>query len=346
MIRKQIPLRMMIISAAIWLVGCAHASDPVFQDGRYIQEFRYSFPAADITSLDIENQKGHVSVLGVEGANEIVVAGRKVSRARNEDRATEEMDDIEIDTGIRSNTVKVRTHFPTQAIRRNHSYVEYVVTTPPGIATRISCASADVDAQALHEADIQCASGDVVVKHVEIVEISVASGSIHLEHFKQAEVSHASGDIIANNGENARVTGASGDATIRDVRSVTVAMASGSVRAEQCDSVSISAASGDVSAVVTERAIIKTASGDIRAEFQSEPTLLDMKSHSGSITVTLPASSSIAVDARTTSGRIRVVGMDLENIESGRRVLRGSHAGGEVPAKLKTVSGDVRIEAR
>jgi DUF4097 and DUF4098 domain-containing protein YvlB len=346
MIRNQYLQSIMAITAAIWLVGCAHASDPVFQDGRYIQEFRYSFPAAGITSLDIENQKGHVSVLGIEGANEIVVAGRKVSRSRNEGRAMEEMNDIEIDAGIRRTAVRVRTHYPIQAIRRNHSYVEYVVTTPPDIATRISCASANVDAQALHEADIQCASGDVVVKHVGYAEIVVASGSIHLEHFKRAEVTQASGDLIASNGDNAHVTGASGDAALRDIQSVIVSVASGSVLAEQCDSASISTASGDVSAIVTESAEIRTASGDIRAEFQSEPTLLDMKSQSGDITVTLPASSSIAVDARTTSGRIRVVGIDLENIESGRRVLRGSHAGGEVPAKLKTVSGDVRIEAR
>lgn len=122
---------------------------------------------------------------------------------------------------------------------------------------------------------------------------------------------------------------------------LSVTTASGDVEIETCDGdIAIRTASGDVQlAQCGENVRVSTASGDISIEVDDMCNALDLSSVSGDIALTCPEGWDASFVISTVSGEI-----EHDGLSSGRGLVRMGK--GLVPAKISTVSGDIRIDDR
>ena len=163
------------------------------------------------------------------------------------------------------------------------------------------------------------------------ISASSISGDIHVpEIITLEQASTTSGDIDVAKGHDARITSISGDITAQDLRGESeVETTSGDIR--------IQAMNGSLQA--------KSISGDVTATYAQATGENTLRSTSGDITITVPATTQAAVELKTTSGRIRPSApLTIEDLEENSITgTIGTPAGTSITAS--TISGDITLQA-
>lgn len=152
----------------------------------------------------------------------------------------------------------------------------------------------------------------------------------------RATLSTASGDIDLVDAVNANLKSASGDIAVdRIAADLTARAASGNVRVGHIGGrASLTSVSGDLQIDrVDGDAVVSTASGDVRVKTFSGSDF-ESATVSGDLELGLPPGRTVRLSARTLSGSVRL---------PDRRQASGSN-GPEVSLRLRSVSGDIRIE--
>ncbi|MBU0954685.1 MAG: DUF4097 family beta strand repeat protein [Spirochaetes bacterium] len=162
-----------------------------------------------------------------------------------------------------------------------------------------------------------------------VLVIKTASGDIRGALVPNADISinTASGDVqVELNHGIARVMTASGDVSLDGV--ITDA--------------DIKTASGDVTLDGLQSSLrIASASGDIRVNYTAGAANGSIASMSGDVSLSLPSGSQPAVEASTVSGDISALNASVRK-QPGRKYC--SCPGGPGELKIKTMSGDIRIQ--
>lgn len=170
------------------------------------------------------------------------------------------------------------------------------------------------------DVEVSTASGDVnIVTPVARLEVASASGDVSFNTAIRLQVKTASGSVSGNRVEGeARCITASGDIRISQLlERADLSTASGNITIDQ--SVGIIACA--------------TLSGDIRVGELTGPSL-NVKSMSGSVRVGIPTRTRLNLDANTFSGRVRLPSPSASTEPPER----------EITAKIRLVSGDIRID--
>lgn len=88
-------------------------------------------------------------------------------------------------------------------------------------------------------------------------------------------------------------------------------------------------------------------SGEVSLGYEEVPRSIDIDSTSGDVTLLLPGGAEFRLDARSTSGELSC-GFPIRLSESrsggGRRVIAGEVGGSDREVKVRTVSGDIRVD--
>lgn len=222
-------------------------------------------------------------------------------------------DGADVEVTQMGDVVSVRQ--PTRWLMRGRT-LQVAVWLPAGSDVTVQSASADVQLRGeLGAVRVRSSSGDIDIDVVDRLEVGTASGDVRMHACNgTATISTSSGDVVIGH-----VGGAFAGSH-----------ASGDVRVDEAaGAVDVGTASGDVT--------IRRCFGDDIA----------IKTVSGDVTVGLPPGIRVHPDISTLSGRTTMptpAGSGSAGSGSAGSGSAGSGSRRDVRLRLRTVSGDIRVE--
>ena len=210
--------------------------------------------------------------------------------------------------------------------------ISYTVETPADTEVNARTGSGDVQISGLRE-QVGVTMGSGVARLDELgdnLTISLGSGRI--------EASRIQGSVSFHSG--------SGQLTFRDVREdVRGSTGSGSIEVDRAHGrVSVGTGTGPIR-VDGAMDDLRASTGSGRIEIHGNPggnAFWDVGAGSGEITLAVPASASLSLTARTSSGDVRV-DMPISIEEQTRKFLRARIGDGKAHVNVETKSGNIRI---
>ncbi len=325
MISKISQAKRMAFGAGLALaVGLALVAGPAWAAReRHEEKFEKTEALARDGKVFLSNISGD-NVIKTWKENRVRILALKVSQASTAAKAKENAAEVAIEVTREGDTLRIETKYPKRRTPWGgqdsiNVSVDYEVWVPEGASVEVRSVSGDVDVAAIGgKARIHCVSGDV--------DLLGAAG---------ADVDLVSGDLTVKNiTGDAYVKAVSGDIRMSGIK--------GSVGAESV--------SGDIEMTgVSDAAAVtgKSVSGNIRYEGVILPGgRYELKIHSGTIEMLIPASSSFELEADTFNGaidsefEIQVIG------KISPREVRGTVGKGGAAVRLKSFSGDIELKKR
>ena len=187
------------------------------------------------------------------------------------------------------------------------------------------------------ELTLRTASGGIEVADAEgTITVRTASGGVDVENARGTAVT---------------VKVASGRITARDVRATAVELetASGGIRVDgvESDRVQLYSASGGITArrVTAPDAQVRTASGSLDLELSGPVRSAELRSASGSVRLSLPQSSNVALELSSSSGGVQL-DAPAQIVESRRGYTSATLGSGSGRVSARSSSGSVRVTTR
>jgi len=313
---------------ALWpglalVVGLALVAGLAMARERHEEKFEKTEALARDGRVSLSNISGD-NVVKTWKENRVRILALKVSQASTAAKAKENAGEVTIEVTREGDTLRIETKYPKRRTPWGgqdsvNVSVDYEVWVPEAASVEVRSVSGNVNVAPIGgRARINSVSGDVEVLGAAGADVDLVSGGLRIENIAgDAYVKAVSGDI--------RLTGIKG-------------------------SVGAESVSGDIELKgVSEAASVsgKSVSGSMTYEGMIKPGgRYELKAHSGTVRMTLPASSSFDLEADTFSG---VVDSDFEIQVSGRispREVRGTVGKGGATVLLKTFSGDIELRKR
>jgi len=199
------------------------------------------------------------------------------------------------------------------------------------------------------EVSATVASGAQTIRGVRgPVKVQAASGSIRVEKIERdVQLSTASGSVSASDiGNDVRVSSASGSVTVSNTRGdVRVTALSGFIRVSNPGGrIEADTASGEVE-IQGAAKDVKSRAASGRVSVQGNPgadSYWELKTASGTVQLSVPASANFHLSAEAVSGEIRTdIPIVIE--EQGKHSLRAHMGSGGGRVDVHTVSGEIRV---
>jgi DUF4097 and DUF4098 domain-containing protein YvlB len=288
---------------------------------KYEEKFEKTVALAKDGKVDISNISGDITVLSWN-QDQVKIEALKISEASSLEKAKENTAKVTIEVVPEGSLLRIETKYPKSdkfwgGDSVNVS-VNYKLWIPEKAALKATNISGDISAETI--------GGAVALKAV--------SGDIHLTKAAGgADCNTVSGDVtVAEVTGSAFLKSVSGDVKASGVK--------GSVEAE---SVSGDIGLTEVSEASTVR--VKALSGEVLYRGGvSKQGNYSLKSHSGTVTLYIPADSAFDLEAETFSGEIQ---SDFEIKVMGKvspKELSGSVNGGGAVLKVSSFSGDIKLK--
>lgn len=291
--------------------------------------FDRSFHVTAPIRLELSNASGEVNIVGTTDGQVHVHGDVRASKFGFGNPQTR-LDEILSNPAVeqRGDTIRIGedvSHFPNVAIA-------YSIQTPHDT-----------------EVDVTVASGAQNIRDLRgPVKVHAASGTIRVERIdRDAELSTASGSVTANDvGGDVQVSSASGNTTVSNVKGdVRIKAISGVIRVSHPGGrVEGNTASGEVE--------IQDAANDVTAHAASGRVYVqgnpgaqgywNLKTASGGVQISVPASANFHLTAEAVSGEIRT---DIPIVveEQGKHSLRARVGNGGGRIEVHTASGEIRV---
>jgi len=286
----------------------------------YEEPFEKTVALARDGKVQISNVSGEIEVR-TWGETRVKIKAVKRSRASSFAEAKENAARVNIEIVEEGNLLRIETNYPrSDRFWGRHSAnvsVDYWLWIPDQASFRAKNVSGDIDVEGTGGAvNLSAVSGDILIRKGRgQVECNAVSGDI--------EAADIVGDVFLKS--------VSGDIKAKGLK--------GGVDAETV--------SGDIELMeVTEanKVRVKALSGEVIYRGSINPAgNYNLKSHSGSITLYLPASSAFDLEAETFSGSIE---MDFEIKMTGKispREISGVVNNGGASLRISSFSGDIKL---
>lgn len=291
--------------------------------------FDRSFTVSGPIRLELSNASGDVNITG-SSDGKVHVHGEVRASGFGFDNPQKRLDDTVSNPPVeqRGDTIRVGADF---SHLRNVS-IAYTIQVPHDT-----------------EVDASVASGAQNIRDLRgPVKVHAASGTIRVEKIdRDADLATASGSVTANDvGSDVQVSSASGNVTVSNVKGdVRVKAISGVIRVSHPGGrVEGNTASGEVE--------IQDAANDVtahaasgRVHVQGNPGAQgywNLKTASGGVQISVPASANFHLSAEAVSGEIRT---DIPIVveEQGKHSLRARVGNGGGRIEVHTASGEIRV---
>jgi DUF4097 and DUF4098 domain-containing protein YvlB len=288
---------------------------------KYEEKFEKTVALAKDGKVDISNISGDIAVMSW-AQDQVKIEAVKVSEASSLDKAKENAAKVAIEVVPEGNILRIETQYPKSGKLWGGDSVDvsvsYKLWIPEKAALKANNISGDITAENIGgAAALKAVSGDVqITKAAAGADCNSVSGNV--------TVADVTGDVFLKS--------ISGDVKASGIK--------GSVEAE---SVSGDVDLTDVSDAPTAR--VKALSGEVvfRGRLSKQGNY-SLKSHSGSVSLYLPADSAFDLEAETFSGGIET---DFEIKVLGKvspKEMSGSVNGGGAVLKVSSFSGDIKLK--
>lgn len=305
------------------IVGLALISATALAREKYEEKFEKTEALAKDGKVYLSNISGD-NVIKTWKENQVRILALKVSQASTAAKAKENAGEVTIEVTREGDGLRIETKYPKRRTPWGgqdsvNVSVDYELWVPEGASVEIRSVSGDVSVAPIGgRARVNCVSGDVDILGAAGADVELVSGGL--------TVKNIAGDAF--------VKAVSGDIRMTAIK--------GSVGAE---SVSGTIELVDVSDAATVTG--KSVSGNIIYEGTIMPGgRYELKIHSGTIRMTIPASSAFEFEADTFSG---VIDSEFEIQVMGKispREVRGTVNKGGATVRLKSFSGDIELKKR
>lgn len=319
---RKLGISLALSAALVLLAGC-HVGPSV--NGSFDRSFSVSGPIR----LELTNAGGDVNITEGAAGKVTIHAEVRASGLGFED-PQKRLNDIASNPPVeqRGDTIRIGKEFS----RMRNITISYSIQVP-------------------HDTEISStvASGAQTIRNVRgPVEVKAASGSIRVEKIERdVQLSTASGSISVNDvGSDVRVSSASGSATVSNIKGdVRVNAISGVIRVSQPGGrVEADTASGEVEIQGASKDVkAHAASGRVYVQGNPGPeSYWELKTVSGGVQFSVPASANFHFTAEAVSGEIRAdIPIVIE--EQGKHSLRAHMGNGGGRVEVHTVSGEIRV---
>jgi DUF4097 and DUF4098 domain-containing protein YvlB len=288
---------------------------------KYEEKFDKTVALAKDGKVDISNISGDIAVLSWN-QDQVKIEALKVSQASSLEKAKENAGKVTIEVVQEGNILRIETKYPKSdkfwGGESVNVSVDYKLWIPEKAALKANNISGEIAAEGIGgAAALKAVSGDV--------QLTKAAGG--------ADCNSVSGNVTASD--------VTGSAFLKSV--------SGDIKADLIKgSVEAESVSGDVELMGVSEASsvrVKALSGDVlyRGAISRQGNY-SLKSHSGDVTLYLPADSAFDFEAETFSGAIE---SDFEIKVMGKVSLKemsGSVNGGGAVLKVSSFSGDIKLK--
>ena len=265
-----------ILVAVAALVGCDEEGR-ITPPMKAMRQEEATFAVGDLAVIDADTSNGEVTVRGVEGAQEVHVVVTLRTRGDTEEAAEERLDEIVYHATQDGQTVRLQYKASEQDkdVRR-WSGVDFEVTVP--VATRV---------------DADTSNGAITVETVSgRLDLDTSNGAI--------AILEVTGDVFADT-SNGRISMSEVTGDVHADTSngrIKLERISGTVRADTSN--------GDIELETIEGEVdADTSNGSIHYEGVPVGTNNTLRTSNGSITVRIPAETSIALKVDAEEGSIR-----------------------------------------
>lgn len=303
---------------------------------KYEEEFNKTVALTKDGKVEVSNISGNIEVK-TWNRNEVKIDAHKVSKAASQEKAKENMGKVKILVKEENGLVRIETKYPEKAKNINVS-IDYILTVPKGASPSISTVSGDVDIADI-DGDVKARTISGEVKLGKIggsVNAKSTSGGLTLKGAKNgASCNVVSGSInISDVTGDVSVKGVSGDIELSNIRgNLTAGTTSGQIYMRNITD--------------AEKVKVKILSGDLKYEGDiMNSGIYEFQSHSGDVTLLIPADSAFDLEAKTFSGSID---SDFELTLSGKiskKSIRGKANGGGADIEVQTFSGNVKLRKK
>jgi hypothetical protein len=288
------------------------------------EEIRRSFALNPGGTVSLENISGDIKLSSWSGTEAEIVAVKT--------GPADQLKSVEISISAQPSRLSVKTVYPRQ---NNRVSVSYDVKVPRSVnldsvkSVSGSITITDIDGRVIGRS----VSGNVEAQNISReTSLETVSGSVSAAGTRnRASLRSVSGDVVADNID--------GDLDAKSVSGdVRVGRVMGHLNAESI--------SGGVKVTGGNMADLQasTVSGDIYFDGGlNEGGRYELKSHSGAVTMNLPADSKFSLQVSTFSGSIKS-DFDIKgNGSSEKKTLSGIVGGGGPTVELRSFSGSIRI---
>src|SRR5712691_4862083 len=319
---RNLCLVLVLFSAIVVLAGCYNG--PAVS-GAFDRNFSVTGPIR----LELTNASGDVDITGsVDG--KVHVHGEVRASGFGSDSPQKRLEETVSNPPIeqRGDTIRIGKDMS----RMRHVSIAYTIQVPRDTEVSATVASGAQTIRGVRgPVKVQAASGTIRVEKIERdVQLTTASGSVSATDIgNDVRVSSASGSVnVSNTKGDVRVNALSG--VIR------ISNPGGRIEADTASGeVEIQGAARDVKA--------HAASG--RVSVQGNPgadSYWELKTVSGTVQLSVPASANLHLSAEAVSGEIRTdIPIVIE--EQGKHSLRAHMGSGGGRADVHTVSGEIRV---
>lgn len=303
------------------IVGLALVAAPAVARETYEEKFEKIESLAKDGKVYLSNISGDI-VVKTWKESQVKIQALKVSRAATSARAKENAAEVTIEVTREAGTVRIETMYPKRRTPWSgreaiNVSVNYELWVPEAASAEIRSISGDVNLAPIGgRARVNCVSGNVEILGAAAADVNTVSGDLKVEN--------VAGD--------AYMKAVSGDIKMSGIK--------GSVGAESV--------SGNIELknVSDARTVMgKSVSGNIIFAGVIKPGgRYELKTHSGTIRMTIPAASAFELEADTFSG---VIDSEFEIQVVGKispREVRGTVSKGGATVQLKSFSGDIELK--
>lgn len=318
---KDLRMTKTALLAASLLLFLTLAVPAAWAKEKYEEKFEKTVALAKDGKVQISNISGDV-IIGVWDQNQVKIEALKVSQASSLAKAKENAAKVNIEVTEEGNVVRIETKYPKSdkfwGGESVNVSVDYRVWIPNAAAVKVNNISGDVEAEGL--------GGPV--------DLSAISGNVKLRKAaKGADCNTVSGDL--------EVSDVAGNVFLKSISgSLTANIIKGSIEAETV--------SGDIELVEVSEASavrVKALSGEVLYRGRINPQgIYNLKSHSGSVEMFLPADSAFDFEAETFSGSI-VTDFEVKVVgKLSPKEIQGVVNGGGATVKISSFSGDIKLK--
>jgi hypothetical protein len=311
-------------------------------------------------TLEIDNARGRVD-LAPSTDGRLHITALKLVRSGRQEQAQDLARRIIVEAGPNGDRYRVEVRYQPHHIhigledlfsfdsRRFPRYeVRIQAEVPPGLGIVVRESSGDIRSEGVTGPQVlRSTSGDVeVLSAGGRVEVSTSSGDVTADGLRAARVGSTSGDLVLQQVSGPLVAStSSGDITVRSAGdSLALSSVSGDIKADRAPrGLRAETSSGGVAVRAVSGSVrVGTASGDVSLGLHEPLSGIEVGTSSGEVRLDLDPAVRCLLDLKTSSGSLRVT-LPMTMSRVSRRNLSGAIRGGKTPVNLHTASGDITV---
>ncbi|MCL5268774.1 MAG: DUF4097 family beta strand repeat-containing protein [Bacteroidetes bacterium] len=134
---RRVVYSIIILFTVIFFAGCSININNSDSQAEYREDFSFYIPVTNYDEISVSNINGSITIIGVDGLDQVEVTGEKIVSDEFFDQAKSHITDISVDIVSSGSLLGVRTTQPNTSGNRTYQ-VDYEIRVPSGWAVSVT----------------------------------------------------------------------------------------------------------------------------------------------------------------------------------------------------------------